>query len=103
MAPNGMPILSPPANALPPGMEWQATQSEARAKYSSPPTGGATLSAARDAPLAHSRIRLQKAVFETIATFLNSRGMPAPCVLGPLGQAAIGPPRARTVSAMPIR
>src|SRR5271155_475352 len=34
MAPNGVPILRPPANALPPGTEWQATQSPARAKYS---------------------------------------------------------------------
>src|SRR5215472_10423879 len=34
MAPSGVPILRPPANALPPGTEWQATQSPARATYS---------------------------------------------------------------------
>src|ERR1700722_15129727 len=36
MAPRGVPILRPPANPLPPGIEWQATQSAALAKYSSP-------------------------------------------------------------------
>src|SRR5579863_1142630 len=35
MAPTGVPILRPPANPLPPGIEWQATQSATRAKYSS--------------------------------------------------------------------
>src|SRR6202040_333855 len=43
MAPRGVPILMPPANPLPPGIEWQATQSAARTKYSSPSWGKLTL------------------------------------------------------------
>src|ERR1700733_8654216 len=39
MAPTGVPILRPPANPLPPGIEWQATQSATRAEYSSPLRG----------------------------------------------------------------
>src|SRR5258706_16108112 len=68
MAPSGVPILRPPANALPPGIEWQATQSAARAKYSPPPSGGLTLSAARDVPPAQSKISPQKIALETIFT-----------------------------------
>src|ERR1700722_1309094 len=47
MAPRGVPILRPPANPLPPGIEWQATQSAARAKYSSPLLGELTLPRSR--------------------------------------------------------
>src|SRR4029077_1155183 len=65
------PILRPPANALPPGIEWQATQSAARARYSPSLSGGLTGSAARDVPPAHSKISAQKTTLETIVTSLN--------------------------------
>src|SRR4029077_1595778 len=71
MAPSGVPILRPPANALPPGIEWQATQSAARARYSPSPSGGLTRSAARDVPLAQSKISAQETTLETIVTSLN--------------------------------
>src|ERR1700720_713113 len=47
MAPRGVPILRPPAKPLPPGIEWQATQSAARAKYSSPLPGELALPESR--------------------------------------------------------
>src|ERR1700722_13825567 len=47
MAPRGVPILRPPANPLPPGTEWQATQSAVRAKYSSPSSGRLALPGSR--------------------------------------------------------
>ena len=66
MAPIGVPILRPPAKALPPGTEWQATQSPARARYSPRLTGGLTLVGARDAQPANSTSSPQKIVLETI-------------------------------------
>jgi len=71
MAPSGVPILRPPANALPPGIEWHATQSAARAKYSGSLSGGLALSAARDISPAHSKISPQTTALETIVTPLN--------------------------------
>src|SRR5258705_11101680 len=71
MAPSGVPILRPPANALPLGIEWQATQSAARAKYSPSPSGGLTGSAARDVPPAQSKTSAQKPTLETIVTSLK--------------------------------
>src|ERR1700733_12180635 len=69
MAPSGVPILRPPAHGLPPGIEWQATQSAARATYSSLPREGPAFPTPRKAlscvadstkvaniPPAHSRI-----------------------------------------------
>src|SRR5580700_9738101 len=83
MAPSGVPILRPPANALPPGIEWQATQSAARAKYSPSLIGGLKGSAARDVPPTQSEISAQKTTLETIVTSLDPRVGAAPR-FGPL-------------------
>src|SRR5882724_2421961 len=78
MAPSGVPILRPPANALPPGIEWQAMQSAARARYSPSLSKGLTGPAARDVPPAHGKISAQKTTLERIVTSLNSRASAAP-------------------------
>src|SRR5579863_2462296 len=71
MAPSGVPILRPPANALPPGGEWQETQSPARARYSPRLAGGLTFSSARDVAPAKSKISPQKTILETVVTSLR--------------------------------
>src|ERR1700690_608495 len=78
MGPSGVPILRPPANALSPGIEWQATQSPARARYSESMSAGLALSPARDVPPVHSRISPQITALETIVRCLNPRAIPAP-------------------------
>src|SRR6185437_7118748 len=72
MAPSGVPILRPPAKALPPGTEWQATQSPARARYSPWLLGAETLSSARAAAPAISNANAPKSAFETMVTALVS-------------------------------
>src|SRR5580698_9713522 len=98
MAPSGVPILRPPANALSPGIEWQATQSAARATYSSPLCEGPTLPAARkvllcvadstraaNIPPAHSKISpKRKIALESVMSF-NHRariGLHQPAEIG---------------------
>src|SRR6185437_1710479 len=76
MLPSGEPILRPPANALPPGAEWQDTQSAARARYSPGLLGGLVFSSARAvaAPAANSASSPQSIVLEIVVT---SRASPA--------------------------
>src|SRR5579863_771063 len=69
MLPSGEPIFRPPANALPPGAEWQETQSAARARYSPGLAGGLVFSSARAAALpANSNSSPQRTVFEIVVT-----------------------------------
>src|ERR1700722_16316107 len=67
MLPPGLPIWSPPANALPPGTEWQATQSPARATYS--PLLGAASSARATGAAANIRSSEQRIAYRLVATF----------------------------------
>src|SRR6266403_709892 len=73
MAPSSVPILRPPANALPPGIEWQATQSAARARYSPSLSGGLTGPAARDIPPVQSKISAQKTPLNRMSASLKRR------------------------------
>src|SRR5271169_5447940 len=67
MAPSGLPIFRPPAKALPPGAEWQATQSPARARYSPEFFAGAA-SSARAVTAPSERNSAQRIVLETVVT-----------------------------------
>src|ERR1700728_861511 len=93
MAPSGEPILRPPANALPPGTEWQATQSPARAKYSPGLLGGLTFSSARDVPTENSKSSPQKTILEIVVTPQASPAGVAPTFVD-WPEAAFEPPRA---------
>src|SRR5215467_480269 len=78
MAPSGEPIFSPPAKALPPGTEWQDTQSPARARYSPGLAERPALSSARDVEAAKSKSRPQKTPLEIVVTFSAPQPVPAP-------------------------
>src|ERR1700735_1834327 len=93
MAPSGEPILRPPANALPPGTEWQGTQSPAPAQHSPGVLGGLTFSSARDVPTENSKSSPQKTILEIVVTPQASPAGVAPTFVD-WPEAAFEPPRA---------
>jgi hypothetical protein len=65
----GDPMRKPPANALPPRTEWQATQSPARARYSPSLLGVAVCCALAAAPVPSTRSAVASDFIRSIDRF----------------------------------